>query len=406
MLSRFLWLFLPQLSYAFFLWALLIVTLRVLGAESAGDLALAFAITAPLFLFGGLQLKSILVVDAERKRPPRMYGRLYSYGAIAASCVALGIGILLYPDRAILIFFVALFRFAEGGSELFHSFFLRAGDTPAMGKSLFLRAALGMMIFCTLIYLFESLTEAAFSLVCVSILIALFFDQKEYKRILLTEPPREESEAVEKLSPLFWLALPLGMTVLFSSATTNIPRYLLEYEFGAKELGVFAALFALANALSRVPTAAATLLRPRLAEDLLHQKELYLKRSLKLFLFTLLFWGAVIGMTAFWGEGILVFFYGGELQSFGSPFLLIIIAHLFLSVSGIGNTMLQAQQIFHLQPTLYGVNLVISIVLSYLLIPGGGIDGAAWAVIGYGISSLLLYFLVFLWLSRSRESSL
>jgi len=183
-----------------------------------------------------------------------------------------------------------------------------------------------------------------------------------------------------RLMRLAWLALPIGIVIMLGSLTLNTPRYVIEHDLGANQLGIFAAMAYVVVAGTTVINALVQATGPRLshyyaAGDVVACRDLLLK---------LLGIGAVMGaggvvIALVAGREILTVLYRPEYATHVDVFIWLLVAaalDYLASLLGYGLTMARYLKV---QVPIVLTALAVMALGSVLLIPAHGLLGAAWA---------------------------
>src|SRR5450432_2952660 len=135
------WTLAASLTAALSQWLLLMVTAKLGSAEMVGQLALSFAIVAPIQAFTDLALRPSLATDARRDF------HFQDYLKLRAIMITLAVGVVSAtafwrggPASRIIIV-IGLQKAIESASDLFFGLFQREEKLQWMGQSVVLRSS-------------------------------------------------------------------------------------------------------------------------------------------------------------------------------------------------------------------------------------------------------------------------
>lgn len=213
------------------------VTAKLGSAEMVGQLALSFAIVAPIQILTDMALRPALATDARSDFLFRDYLELRAM-SIVVMVAAVALAALLRAGGAGLILVaVGLQKAAESASDLWFGVFQREERLSWMGQSVVLRSAASSVAFVAVMLLSQNLLFACLAGFAVRIGILLFHDAA--RGLDLVDLARVGPRRVGRLIKT---SLPLAVGLFLMSFTVNIPRYFVEKRMGVATLGVFAAL--------------------------------------------------------------------------------------------------------------------------------------------------------------------
>ena len=202
--------------------------------------------------------------------------------------------------------------------------------------------------------------------------------------------------------PLLLRALPMGFVVLLISLNVSVPRYAIEHWWNAHVLGVFAAMNYVFVAFGGVVIALAQAVTPRLARYHSERRPAEFRRLLlqSLGVGVAAGVGTVLGV-ALLGRPVLKLVYGPAFAGHLDVFLVLAVAGgLGYARTFLGHAVTAARW-FAIQPLVAVSVLTTTVVLAWLLVPRGGMMGAALAVLGGSVVQTMGMGSVSLWVSRA-----
>ena len=405
--------------YAACQWMMLVVLARIGSPETVGLFALALAVTAPVFLFSNLKLRSVQATDVRGEYAFGDYLGLRLITAPLALVVVVAITIVAGysgPSRLIIVM-LGFAKMFEAISDVLYGLMQQHERMDRIAASLMIRGGVSLAVLAILVVLTGSLQWGAAGLAVTWALVLLVYDAPTAIRVLSqtsssSSDSAKRAEGLTSLKPrwdagtlwrLAWLTLPLGLVVMLGSLDTNVPRYFVEHYLGTHELGIFAASAYFLVAGGIVVSGLAQSATPRLARHYA-AGDIAAFRSL---LGKMMVSGAVLGVLGVLtavvaGRHILAAVYGGEYAARSDIFVWLMVdaavgyAYVFLG------TALSAMRRFRIQLPIHLLTVAVLLTTSPLLIDRYGAKGAAWAMLASGLIEASSYSIVIL--RRSREA--
>ena len=188
------------------------------------------------------------------------------------------------------------------------------------------------------------------------------------------------------LRRLMWLALPLGFVQMLISLNVNIPRYFIEGQLGAYQLGIFAAIAAFNKTATTVVQALGHSASPRLAKYYAAlDAESFRKLTTKLIGLGVLLGCAGVVVALFAGRQILTVLYGPE-YALPTLFGLVMFAAGIDYVAAMLLYAVTSARYFKIQMPLHLLSSGGVALACFWLVPMAGLNGAA---IGIAIGNLI-----------------
>jgi O-antigen/teichoic acid export membrane protein len=380
------WTLLGNVVYAACQWGTLVVIARFGTPELLGQFALALAITTPVFMLASLNLRYVQVTDSANRFVPRDFVSLRVLTTLAACIIVTAIG-LLSPDAGvlgILLITVAAVKATESFSDVIHGMQHKRECMRAICISHATRGALSLLSVTTLLLATESLTIAVIGMAAVNIFVLMFIDIPMAKS-LPAQPNTPHPLAVhwnlQRLIPLAWLSLPVGLATMILSLSTNIPRYFIAHYIDNSALGIYAAAAYLLMATDLVVQASRVTALPRLARLYGEGRVPEFWRLTR----RLMLLGAactVPALLAVWiaGKSILTTIYGPQYEQASDAFFWLMLANV-LWQSSVPTAVLLAMQRYWTDFSIRLVSTGVIAIAAWWLVPQHGLVGAAWAIV-------------------------
>jgi O-antigen/teichoic acid export membrane protein len=398
------WTLLGELVFAACQWISLMVVAKLGSPEALGRYALGLAVATPVIVLANLHLRPIWVVDV-RERPEHERARWADYlglrllmQPIALAVVALICLVRGWPITTVaVVVLVALIRTAGSLSDIFYAPAQRAEQMDPIGISRVL-AGLAWLGMLTLGFTLGSELLALGLVALASFALMLTWDL-HHARIHESMRPRLDPAALRRLA---WIALPMGLAAGLLGVTGNLPAYVLELDHGLAEVGFFAAVLSILQASGVVNVALGNAAIPRLAKLGASDPGGFWRLLIKLLALVTLLNGVGLVLVLVFGELYLRFAYTPEYAVYLPQLTIAAIAAIVLGLANMLSQTLTALGRFRAQLVLNVIALIGSVVLSLWLIPGRGIAGAVWALLGLAILRLVVYALANLFLGPKR----
>lgn len=377
-------------------WVIFVLLAKLSTPEMVGRLALALAVTAPIFTFAGLQLRTIITTDSLMKYDPRdciALRLITSSCAVAAACFAS----LAYP-RGIgkVIAIISIAKLLESASDILHGFLQRAERFDLIAWSMIAKAAIA----CTaagLLFVFWPHAAAAGLALCLAwavllvtfdipVAAKLFQDVRgsgegslsRWSGARLLKPSWRPTQ----LRRLAYLTFPLGVTMMLASLNINLPRYFVAHSRGEVDVGVLAAVTYFGIAGNQLIMALGAVASPRMAHYHTAQKReefLSIFRRFLLGAFGLAITGVVGAMLL--GDHLLRIFYSAQYVEHRFAFTLAMLAAGLGYITSVFGYAATAQWRLRTQPAGLALVLLVLAAACHVLVPRYGLVGALWASI-------------------------
>lgn len=378
---------------------MIVVLAKVTSSEVVGQFALALAVSAPVFLLSQLQLRGVQATDARNEYLFGHYLGLRIVTTALAMAVVASIAFYGY-DRytALVITAVALSKLFESVSDVFYGLMQKHERMDRIAISMMVKGPLSLFALGLVVLMTQELLWGILAMAVVWGGVLCTFDLANGKKLLsVTDLPGATHSFrpvfdLKRIVKLAWLSLPLGLVMTLLSLNTNIPRYFVENYHGKSELGIFAALVYLVTVGGLVTNAMGQSATPRLAKYYaIGDIKSFSKLLLRLLLIGVGMGGVAVFVTFFAGEIILKIIYGAEYAERKNVFVWIMVAGSISYLSSFMGYGLTAARKFKTQTPLAGSTTMITLLLSYTMIPDYGLTGAVIVVCAGNLVALLLY---------------
>lgn len=404
MRRNFAWSFIGNVIFNGLQWLLLVAIAHIADKEIVGQYALLLAITAPVYMTGGLNLRVVRATDVHRRWVARQYSKVRQRLNLVCIAVAVAVGAALglrNEDLAALAV-LAVAKAVEASCLVTYGTYQLRERLDLVARSLILRAILGCGLFTAFLLWSGELWAACVGILAGWVLTRLVHDGPMARRLEHTDPSAAAQDGALGSSSgtgtkrsLVRRALPLGLDAGIASLATNAPRFAVEFLLGTTALGGFAPLAYGAQAVSMITGSLGNAILAPLAKYVTQRDARGFARLLGRLL---LFAGSVSGvgtlLAILFGDPVVNLLFG---ESFVNQPVLIT---LMVSVGAVTverslNRGLQATHRFGLVLVSNSVVLATTVIALFILVPRFDLVGAA-ASGGIGFTAGGLLSLVFL----------
>lgn len=251
-------------------WLLLLVLARLANPATVGRFSLMLAISAPIFLTVGMNLRTVQATDAPRRWRIEEYlllRQILNAIAVVATMIA-GFALGLRGWNVATLAVVCIAKSLEAGSQVFYGYFQLRERLDLVTRSLVTRAVAGPSLFLLGFWSTRQLAIAACGLALGWGGAQLLLDQRNASALARDEhrPIQSFREARrDQVRALARKAAPLGLDQGVASLCTNIPRYLIKFFIGAAHLGVYASQAYLGQVISMITSSMSSVILPRMS---------------------------------------------------------------------------------------------------------------------------------------------
>lgn len=381
--ANFSWTLAGNVVYAACQWGMISALAKLGNTALVGRFALGLAITAPVFMFTNLQLRSVQATDA---RSNFAFSNYFTLRLMASLTGLFAIGLLVILGRydtetGVVILLVGVSKMIESMSDIIAGLLQKAERLDQVSISLMLKGVFSLLAFGTVFCFTRNLIAAVAVLVGVWFLIFVVYDLRQARNILQCKDGFFAFRW-QHLKRLAVVSAPLGIVMTMISLNVNIPRYLLERALGPAELGIFASLAYLLVAISLVINALGQAVSSRLAR-MFAQGESSPVRKLMGKLLALAVMILVVGvpLAKLFGRPLLTFIYRPEYGQHVSLFVIMVAAAGVSAIASFLGYGITAARNFRAAVPVTVASTLVTVLFSLFLIPRIGMNGAACALL-------------------------
>lgn len=391
------WMLVSNVVYVASQGGIFVLFAKLGSPEILGQFALGLAISGPVFMFANLALRPILATDVSLAFRLSEYLQLrvggMLIGLLLVTGLVVGIG---YPlITAIVVVIVASGKAIEGFSDLSYGLFQRLERLDRMAVSRIVRGILSVAAVSVGLAISGNVVVATAGLFVSWLLVVVFYDFREFTALSRSEDPGAVFGSLVgpwvwvRLRALTGLSLPLAVSMMLISLSSNIPRYFVDTWLGEAALGYFAAAAYLVFAGTSVVSAIGQSALPLLRRHYVTHPGRYVKLVLKLVALVSLL--GLVGVAIAWvaGDVLLSIVYTPDYGRHADVLLYLSVAGGFSMIGAVLNHSMTAARRLRTQVALYALVALVVAGASIVFVPSAGVLGAAWAsVVGYVLEVL------------------
>ena len=296
-------------------------------------------------------------------------------------------------DIALIILIVGFAKGAESISNIVHGYFQKKERMDLISISLIIRGLLSVIVIATTLASGGTLIHALSILAFAWIIILCFYDMPNARHLM----------QVDKSTPLFIVpritfhragqllktSIFLGFVAMLLSLRTNIPRYLLEYNFGESSLGYFSALAYTVTFVTTIAEAIGQSTCPRLSQYYLFNSLSYRTLLIKLIAIALSIGILLLLIVNLGGEVILSILYDASYSAYNDVLILLCMAGALSFVGSVLYYGMVAAHYYRAPSFVAAAITSVTFVSSFFLVPLYGLKGAAWSLFCGGVVHVL-----------------
>jgi O-antigen/teichoic acid export membrane protein len=400
------WALLGNITYSACQWGVLVVLAKVGNAEMVGQYALAVAITAPVVLCANLALRQVQATDAKQEFQFSEYCALRLATTATALSVIAGAAFSVRQQAATaaVILFVGVAKALESLSDLIYGRLQQQEHLDRIARSLMLKGLASLVLLGLAVYLSNSLIYGAMSIAVSTLTVLLLYDFPSLWLYWGTDHRAGGSHTGSdskpawlpcwdrlRISKLFKLSLPLGVTAMLISLNGNIPYYFLQHFYGEQTVGMYAAMASLAAGGSMLICAFGESASPRLAKYYAAgQVADFQSLLLNLVGISAALGGVAVATVYWWGSEIMRVLYRPDYAVHHEVFMWIIAAAGLGYIGSSFGYALTAARYMKVQVPLFFVTTAITTIACTSWIPVHGMKGSAQAMFLSVLFSLIV----------------
>ncbi len=372
------WMVAGNFVFAATQWAMLAGLAKLSSAEAVGKFNVGLAVTAPVALLFSLGLRSLQATDAREQFPFATYLTLRLAGVAAAVGLSIALAFLSHqmPDTRLVIAVIALSKAFAGLSEVAYGLLQKHERMSTVGRSLIGRGILSLLALLIAVAVTDDVVGGSSAMSLAGLLVLLVYD---LPKVGALEPIRITVQ-LRQLRKLLITALPLGLVAMLISLNANLPIYFIQAGLGEAAVGYFAAINYIGYSGNTFVGALAQVAGPRLArlhvarDESAFRSELHRMMGIGLAMGTA---GLALALLA--GEPLLRTLYGADYARHTDVFAVLMLGYGFGYSAAFLGVSLTARRLLRTMVAINVLAVALNAAACWLLVPGLGILGAAWA---------------------------
>lgn len=368
----------------------MIAVTRVNGVNDAGIFTLAFSTACIIYVIGIYAGRIYQVTEPDKTISDKDYiiNRIITAILMIITVIIFVIirGYDLY--KSIIFILLALYKALEAFSEVFYGILQKKENLDIVGKSLFIKSLLAVLLFILIDLITKNMLISIISIITVSIIVLIIYDARKTLKFvdLKIKVKKENIIKIFKLGFYTFAIAFLGLYIL------NAPKYAIDTYLENNYQTIFGIIVMPATVIGLV---AQFLIHPFLNQivDMYEKKNLkeLKKLSVKLVLAIFIF-GLICSFLAYFlGTQVLGLIYGIDLSMYKIGLLLIIIAATLYTIGVIYSSILTSIRETFSQFIIYIIVSIFAFIISNIFTKMGNINGA---IIAY-LLIMMLQFLIY-----------
>lgn len=374
-------------------WLITVAIARLGNMAMVGQYALGLAVCIPVFAFTGLQIRAVQATDCLGRYRFRDYLNVRIAGtALALLAVAVATAVMPWRRQtAVVVLAVAGSKAVDAFSDVMYGLFQLHDRLDLIARAMALRGVVGLLALTISMAFFHSVTLALASMTAVWLGCLLLYERPIAVRLHKGWGHEQRSESPLAVSRrLVTLCIPLGFVLLLLSASTSLPRMILERDAGEQTLGIFSAVATMSGAIGLLYSALGQTALPRLARIFADNRIHFRSAMGRMTLAGAAVGGAVLVCSWFWGAPVVTLIYGRHGTVTAELVTGLVAVGVLANISTLLGAGLTAAGRFHAQLAAAMLILAVTTVASFWLIPGWGASGAMYASLaGAGFQLLI-----------------
>jgi O-antigen/teichoic acid export membrane protein len=432
--QNFSWTLMGNVVYAACQWGMLVAIAKLGSPEMVGQFTFGLSITAPVFMFTNLHLRTVQVTDAKKQF---LFGDYLALRIIGTTIGMLVIGLVIivivanagyrygYNSQEIYlsiytslaIFCMAIAKAFESISDICYGLIQQNDRMDRIARSMIVKGILSLILMACGVYISGGVLWGTIGLAVAWGLVLVCLDLPNTSKFTVDSPLRQSAQTltssqpfklektlpyfniampecrwdVQTLTKLTWLSLPLGLMMMLISLNLNVPRYFIQNYLGDKLLGIFGALSYLIIAGNIVVNALCESASSRLAKYYAAAE----RRKFGMLLVKLMTICGGFGLggmllASISGKQVVTLLYRPEYAQYQEVFIWLMVAAGIGYVSSAVGYAVTAARYFRVQIPLFMVVTATSALGCLWLVPLLGLKGAALASVMAAVIQFLL----------------
>ena len=380
---------------------LLLVVTRICGTETAGVFSIAF-VTAQMFMnLGNYGVRAYQVSDKYEVYSFKEYEwNRYITCFIMLLAVFGFVCIRGYDFRVgIVVMLMGIWKMLDAMADVYEGRLQQKNRLDLAGESLFFRTIAGVICFCFVIWITNSLIYAGIWTIVISALLLFVLAWLPVSRMKTSHKRLKSFNVLRLLAECF----PLFFSLSLLAYIINVPKYAIEQFMSYDEQTYYNIIYMPAQVIYLLAAFAFKPFLTNLTEVYHESVSQFKKKVFRFVLLTGALTSVVMLVCFFIGIPILEILFGVELKPYKSAFIIVLLGGGFNAVSSFLYFMLAIMRRQRVTMVAYICGVFTALLSSEFLVKSWGIEGAA---VVYCISMFVIALITMVSmsvLSRKRE---
>ncbi len=367
--------------YYFCIWLASVLIVRMSGFEDAGIFSLAITVTNAPAVVSLFNMRNYQASDLRGEYTDKTYITSRTVSNLIALIICVGMILFYRYDlmKSMTVLAYMLFKVVEGAADVYYGIDQKKGRMDYAGISLSIRGLGSFAAFLIVFRLTNSLLICFLVMTLVSLSVVFFYDRRMVKPLL---DGRETDNLKKQVFALLLTCLPLAVVFFLNNLSIMVPRLALESYFGSEVMGYYSSV---STPTVVVQVAAQTLIAPlvpgltRRFQD--KDKKGFLKAICGFYLFAAVLTVIAVVLAYFFGEWLLVTFFGEGILPYVYLFIPILLMSVLIAVNCSLFAILTLMRIIRPQYVIGIAGILAAIVLSLTMVKTMSMDGVVWATL-------------------------
>lgn len=294
---------------------------------------------------------------------------------------------------------LALMKIIEAISDVYHGILQKNNRLDIVGKSLFIRSILDILVFFIIEYFTKNIILASLSMVIISLIIFIFIDKKNANKYIIAE--KYSKSSIIKIFKYGFFAFAF---TFIANYLVNAPRYAIDSLMSSKFQTIFGIIV--------MPASIIMLINQLIIQPLIMKLKNYYKNKdknnfVKIILILCII-TTIIGVFSmiiayFIGIPILNLLYGIDLTAYKTNLIIVLVGATLYTLSTILSNALIVLRKTKVQMIFYATSFIFAIGISYYLVDLYKFNGAIYSYILIMLLLFIMYLIYFIAIIYSKK---
>lgn len=372
----------------------LILVNRINGINTAGIFSFAFSVACLLYVVGIYSGRTFQVSDIKGELNDKEY-LVHKILTCLIMIIIVMFFILIKDytlDKNLIIVIMTVYKLLEAFSETFYGYLQKNEELHIVGKSLFYKSIVGLMVFFFVDYFTKNIVLSCVALVINSIVYIIFYDIRKSISLISKDKVR-----INKVLKLFKIGFSVFVFSFLAIFIVNVPKYVIDVLLSDSYQTIFSIIIMPGTVMS---LCGQYIMAPLLTQVVdFYNQQLYdefINLIIKMIKILILLGFLVEVVAAFIGIPVLSFIYSINLDKYKIDLILVIFGAILYALSGVLSTALVTMRKNTIQMLIYIIDSIFSIFACYILIKSFGVHGAVYGYVLTMVLHSMLYIFYFM----------